>query len=495
MSNSINPLVQSLLLSQPENPLLLQISQLPPEALEVLNRGDLAQLEIFTSQDGVLQGSLRVNGQSFALSLNESLLALVGQQDLVIPVKIGANGQLHLLKGEPSSTAPVLAISEKNPIAQIELSPLKIAEFVDKTLQEMKVLPAIRQQIVQNISPLPVSIDRVGGEVISNEAVLQPLQNILQQIADNLQNLPVLKPLLLQAVNNLVGQQIRGEVAERFNDMTVVKTPLGETYFDAKVKLPLTEPVLINITQPSSDYSREIKFVDDLLKILLRPKETEVKPEVIARQPQLKNLAALNEMASPSLMPAIINRLPFEGTNLLENIFNFYQASTHKDLSRWLGHELIKSAAADPLHGDKIIGELKTFLTSSLRETPSWRIVEIPLFDGTQFSQVKVAVQKEPDQSKDKAKKQKSGTRFVVETSFSKLGNFQFDGFASLAKRSLDLIVRTSAPLEDDFYANVINLFKKSLYTLDYAGTIKINRQETFINLQEENVLTEGIYI
>ena len=43
--------------------------------------------------------------------------------------------------------------------------------------------------------------------------------------------------------------------------------------------------------------------------------------------------------------------------------------------------------------------------------------------------------------------------------------------------------------------SNIINLFKKSLYDLDYSGTIKINRNENFINFNEENTIVEGVYI
>ena len=132
-------------------------------------------------------------------------------------------------------------------------------------------------------------------------------------------------------------------------------------------------------------------------------------------------------------------------------------------------------------------------LQNSLRETPSWRIVEMPFYDGSQLSAIKIAIKK--DKQQKEKQDDKKATRFVVETEFSKLGKFQFDGFSKKQSRSLDMIIRTSEKISDDFCANIINLFKKSLYDLDYSGTIKINTAKNFINFNEENIITEGDYI
>ena len=118
----------------------------------------------------------------------------------------------------------------------------------------------------------------------------------------------------------------------------------------------------------------------------------------------------------------------------------------------------------------------------------------MPLFDGNQLQPFKFAVKKDSNKNNHKASKQKSGTRFIVETEFSKLGSFQFDGFSNVLKRNFDLIIRTSKYFDDDFCSNIINLFKKSLYKLDYSGTIKINCKSDFIKIYEQSNMNEGIY-
>ena len=85
----------------------------------------------------------------------------------------------------------------------------------------------------------------------------------------------------------------------------------------------------------------------------------------------------------------------------------------------------------------------------------------------------------------------------MVDTDFSLLGKFQFDGFTIAKERRFDLVIRTSKRMEKDFCSEIMNLFKTSMYNVGYAGTIKINQQEKFINIEEttDKQLTDGIYI
>ena len=176
-------------------------------------------------------------------------------------------------------------------------------------------------------------------------------------------------------------------------------------------------------------------------------------------------------------------------------MFKFYQAATKQELHLWLGTDKIRDIILHTPKADNIISELNNFITSSVKETPFWRIVEIPFFEGHMFTPIKISVKKDNKDDNTSKRKTKKGTRFIVETQFSKLGNFQFDGFLHQAQRTLDLVIRTSKMIDDDFCSNIINLFKNTLYTLDYVGTIKINRQENFVKTQEVIETNKGIYV
>lgn len=549
MDNSINPaLFGDILLQAGENGQFIQISNLSAEFLPLLKVGQSAMLNVAFDAAGEAKAFLQVGTEKINVVLPDNFTVLKQdgtpcepEQTVSIPVKIGAGKKLYPIKnsavhaGKPAENAetlpeknivlasrpkifanmPLKKVVSQNPklpsevsavqtvktvreiLSQIEFEPLKLNNFIEKTLREFKAPESIVRQAVQMLRPLNVKALQTGADFSMPQNVLQPLKNVLLQVAGQQpETFDEIKPLLQQEINNLSGLQIKGEISERVNDVTFVKTPLGETFFSSKVKLPVAENILLGIEAKVQDLLPEIKLLDDIVKIfhhMSKPK-VNITPEFIAKQPQLKNLAAIDALM-PEALPAIISKLPFQSENLVENIYRFYQGSVNQSLERWLGKDVLDMVAAHSSVSEKVVSELNGIMSNALKETPGWRIVEMPLFDGNQITPLKVALKKDGRKEKQKAGKNGSGTRFIVETSFSKLGSFQFDGFSSVERRSLDLILRTGTNLNDDFCANIINLFKKSLYSLNYAGTIKINRRQAFVSLYDENQINSGIYV
>ena len=74
-----------------------------------------------------------------------------------------------------------------------------------------------------------------------------------------------------------------------------------------------------------------------------------------------------------------------------------------------------------------------------------------------------------------------------MDTEFTRLGGFQFDGFSFAKDRRFDLVIRTQKNIDDDLYANIIKIFKTTLHDLQYVGNIKINLKENFIKISENN--------
>ena len=499
MAETINPLLlNSRLIKLPENQNSIGVENLPPAIVSQLKAGATAVLEIVVDMNGQFSAFLQMGDGKTNINIPQSWAEAVSAgQTASIPVRIGTGGRLFPLP-ESQNTAdnPVITqtgTSVSDVLGRIEVAPLKPEHFVSRILEQSDVPQNIKEQIELLLPPLEVSLAEIGGkEEIAG--VLRPLQNILRQIAGQPQEFDNLKPQLLQAVKDLAGMQISGRITERVNEMTVIETPLGKTFFESKVKLPLSENVLLNIGTPTPAGLPEIKFMDSLLKILFVAKPEAVSPEKLAKSPQLKGLPEIAAL-KPEILPAILKSLPFQSENLLENMYRFYQGAVNKAPEQWLGHKILSEIAHDTAADRAVVKELGTFLSNAVKETPVWRIVEMPLFDGNAFSALKVAVKKDTEKEKQSEPHKKSGTRFIVETDFSKLGGFQFDGFSNIKQRSLDLIVRTTQNMDDDFCSNIINLFKKSLYSLNYTGTIKINSRQAFINLYDENQINTGIYI
>ena len=106
---------------------------------------------------------------------------------------------------------------------------------------------------------------------------------------------------------------------------------------------------------------------------------------------------------------------------------------------------------------------------------------------------------KEGEYAGNRNRNKAGAARFVVDTSFTVLGGFQFDGFSLPAERRFDLIIRTEKAVGEDFCAQIMQLFRHSLAAVDYAGNIRINIKEKFIKLcedePEDTILRNGIFI
>ena len=74
-----------------------------------------------------------------------------------------------------------------------------------------------------------------------------------------------------------------------------------------------------------------------------------------------------------------------------------------------------------------------------------------------------------------------------------------YDGFSLPAEKRFDLIIRTEKEIDNDFCAQIMQLFRTSLSAVDYAGNIRINIKEKFIKLcedePEKTILQDGIFI
>ena len=500
MVDSITQLVQNMTTAtMVESKDGIQLPKLSTDLRSMIAFGSLVDLELFVGKDNNWQALLHTVKETYNIPIENRVAEVLseGQSQITIPVRILENGQLISAKISPEKENVESVINVKTPqqrtLSQIEVAPIKIEKFVEHSLQEVKVPQPIINKIMENIRPLQVSILNIGNlpdDKIISETVLK---QFLTQIAtmDNESIFPQIKEMM----TNLIGSVIPGKVINQIKDTTWLSTPIGETFFESKIKLPLTENVVLSVDGITKNYSEEIKFLDNLIKTVMPQKEISVKPEQILEFPQLKSLSDISANVSTEIFSQIINKLPMTSDNLLQKIYNFYQATEEKDVVKWLGEKIVKEIRTEVQNSPKVIQELQNFITGSIKETPVWKIVEMPLFDGTQFSHVKIAVKKDNQEHSTEKNKGKNGTRFVVETNFSKLGAFQFDGFSNAIERKLDLIIRTSQQQEDDFCKNIMNLFKKTLYDVNYVGTIKINSQERFVNLAEEIEKGKGIYV
>lgn len=497
MSNSINinSIISSLNIS--DNKQTLQLSEVTTELLQAIKIHKSGMLEVLAKSDG-MDYVLQLGNKDFSVNIKNDLkLPLEFGEKITIPVKINLSGKiipdLSCAKEHINIAKPEIVIETKeNNVPKPNLTPIKLQNFVEQNIKDFPLDTNTKQQILQIAKDIDVGLAKIGS-LPQNEADIKNLQNIIKEIAANPQKLNTLKPQFEQVINNFVGKQLGGEITSKINQLYVVKTPLGDTYFSSDIKIPLAEKVTLDIQAQTSAFEQKIKVIDEVLENILPNYKNSTNIESLAKEATIKSFAELVKNIDNHAMMQVVSKLPLQKDNLLENMYNLYKGIVNKDITQWLGSETIQEILTDNLNGQKHITELSNMLQNSLKETTSWRIVEMPFYDGSQLSAIKIAIKK--DKQQKEKQNDKKATRFVVETEFSKLGKFQFDGFSKVQYRSLDLIIRTSEKISDDFCTNIINLFKKSLYDLDYSGTIKINMAENFINFNKENTIIEGVYI
>ena len=506
------------------------ISAVPQELPQGLNIGDFVLLETILNTDTFQSGDLfklswqpkQGQPQEFMARLNTPL-HLEGEigETRQFAARIMADGSLQLQPLKPnlqtsSLSAPPITRPQSASLPHIDFQPIKIAPVIENLMTDMKFPLSLKNFVAQNLPPTEVLVElkAVNQSFQFNDEVLAPLKSTLSQmlsVADKPQQLTTLVQNLLQNIKGLNGQTINARPLPSaelpsISQGAVFDTPLGKVFSELPIKLPLESSLQLDIKTSATD-----KIFDDfpLLKELAEtlskvlPKEgfVRIEPQNLlqlvrnqddAAAQLLKIFEPLQE--APQLMSAVVQKFAGVKADLLQNIYSFYKASEKSDVSKWLGAELTAKIAETP-RGAETIARLENMVNNAVRETPLWRIIDVPLFDGSRIVPLQIALKKESEEEEKKSRKSQGGVRFMINTEFVKLGAFQFDGFSQASERRLDLLIRTDRDHPQDFCSHIINLFKKSLYDVGYVGSIKINQREAFIKIEPAAASKEGLYV
>lgn len=361
------------------------------------------------------------------------------------------------------------------------------------------LLPEIDKPLQRAVERLRPVLTGFAAQITEEKAQPEQIRRMMAQIKNEM--LPY------------QGQPFSGEAVIRpDNSVLAFKTVLGNVLPETVLKAEDGAKAVLEIKNISFPERAALSPLESLMASV-RLIEEAPKPALLlpvenrpAISPAGHNIVSLLEpLKAPELQnisSKIIEKLPaFESNKMLANTVNFIKGAVTGNLEAWLGKETLNELKAAGAEGQEMTARLENLMNTSVRESVSWRQVEIPLFDGGEINKIRIAVKK-PDDENEKQKaadKKQQGVRFVVDTGFSKLGAFQFDGFSIEKERRFDLIIRTSKALGNDLYANILRLFKTTLNDLEYSGNVKINVKENFIKVCEDNqygeTLKSGIYI
>lgn len=379
------------------------------------------------------------------------------------------------------------------------IEPLKLSQVIEHIGKEIglsqkqmtEIKTALTEYEIKFDSPkLTVTENRVVTENgiqsqtrTNPEAVENTLFNNIKEIV--LQNKPISETIktIINAFKALEGKTLPAQTQD-YPQGSIFKTAIGNVFPEKDIKLLQN----IKLDLPIKEVREVIENkLDELFRSDFWRFSTAGRAETKAEPDVLKNIFKLlkNENLSGKIPQP-------ESKDFFVNIRGFLKAVKSAEISQWLGRETIQELQTFP-RGQETINVLQNFIETSHREIGLWRMVEIPIISGETIEQIRLVVKRQAQEDEEteknqKEKPQKGGTRFVVESRFSQLGGFQFDGLAEEKKRRFDLIIRTEKLLDKDLCSQIMTLYKTTLHKFDYWGTIQINLKENFIKPWEDDI-------
>ena len=396
----------------------------------------------------------------------------------------------------PTPTAQPLIIRSSGDVSQITLPKVSVAQVAEPYIARQPLPENLQtalqsalarvevQTVVKSLpnlpqsptaTPMPATATAQPQPTAAMVTLQAKVAEVVSQTAARLttalptetaQIIEAAAPQLQTSLAELVGQTLMAQSAPTPLNQTVFSSLLGELVPEQPLQLPENLVAELQITEVS-----------------VRPRQTNASPldKILQAVQSLK-------AEQPHLYRQLLAKLPSADDNMLQNMALFHKAAVKGDVRPWLGENLTRELETGGAQGKAVLEELQTAVQNSSRQTPSWRVVEIPYYYENRLDKIRLAVKQYPEDEDDTPeKRQKLGTRFVVDTDFTRLGQFQFDGFSFAKDRRFDLIIRTQKDVGDDLCANIMRIFKTTLINVGYSGNIKINLKENFIKISEDN--------
>ena len=378
---------------------------------------------------------------------------------------------------------------------KIPLAPLKLENIVKNIAQETLITPDKLQAVLKELPD--VSVEFSKNIEVPIKQVVEQAQIIKENIKGLLNSSQPPKEISNGILSAMEGVKILPAKTEAYTQTTVFKTPLGNVFPEEAVKLAEGINLQLNVLDIVPNEKLGLKDVLEFLQIKDSPHKDVLKT-INVTEPELKEIYKILQEN-----PVTQNKMPIaESKNFLSNIIGFVKAAVKEDAKHWLGRAEIAELQSTP-QGQQTLNIAQLAIENAVKDTGRWRMIEIPVMSGEMIDNMKLSIKKQQEETEEegrnkKTKPQEKSTRFVLETNFSRLGKFQFDGLAIEEKRRFDLIIRTEKQLEEDIYSHIMRLYKATLENLNYAGTIKINLKENFIKPWEDDTtenLGQGIFV
>jgi len=242
----------------------------------------------------------------------------------------------------------------------------------------------------------------------------------------------------------------------------VVTTPQGTMVLRARTDLPPGTNLTLTMEIPQN---RDMAGI-------LPPLDPAQGTDWPAMREVMAALAAADPAMARTLAASI---LPQPTKRLTTNLTFFLAALRGGDASGWLGGDATETLRSRG--GARLLAQLREDFQTAARQaaepTPDgWRAMPIPFGMPDQIMRVQMHVRSATEQEGEENRADGRGTakRFLMDLNFSRLGPMQLDGLVWPGR--FDLMIRTQSLLPSDLRQSIGTIFRDSLETVGYAGTI-----------------------
>ncbi|MFY8094131.1 MAG: hypothetical protein ACOVN0_11710 [Niveispirillum sp.] len=270
-------------------------------------------------------------------------------------------------------------------------------------------------------------------------------------------------PTLDNAPDALPANSVSGTlVGNTAQGHPVVTTPQGTLVLRARTDLPPGTNLTLSLEIPQN---RE-------LATILPPLD----PAQGGDWPALREVMSALLAADPAMARAVAaNILPQPTKRLTTNLTFFLAALRGGDAAGWLGNDATELLNARG--GARLLAQLRDDFQAAARQaaepTPDgWRAMPIPFGTPDQVMRAQLHVRSATDQEQAEARNDGRGApkRFLMDLNFSRIGPMQLDGMVWTGR--FDLMIRTQSLLPAELRQSIGTIFRDSLETVGYAGTI-----------------------
>lgn len=200
----------------------------------------------------------------------------------------------------------------------------------------------------------------------------------------------------------------------------------------------------------------------------------------------------------PSAANELASRLPATGPDFLSGSMAFFSALMKGTARKFLGDNVINA-----LH-DAGKGDLTEFFTSqaahvvrSFSQVPAegntaptgWQSLVMPFLHDGALQEARLYVKREPPRKNQPNRRHVSDTRFIVEITFSHIGDLQLDGLVLPKEKGtlFDLIVRTRQPFGAGEKTEIMQIYNNAAQLTGFKGNIVFHVSSEFpVNPQNE---------